>query len=224
MLISKYINKFGTLSFNSVLYQSANAFVSKKQKKEEIKSCHRWMRIDFSMFWLFSSLFFFQSPLEISVGFYIYFTFYFGKRIFSCACSEKIISKHQTWFSLTCFTVNVSYSCRLVSSKDNSIENVDRSISLVEDSERWWKIWSVLEIRIDGIGYFRRARGWLESLKVRTTIKPTDLSSYFSSPSSSSSSYHLFLFVLLFFFVFIHLLYFLFVFFLFFFILSIART
>lgn len=118
------------------------------------------------------------------------------------------------------------YSRRLVPSRLGLIERqfhrkYGRFVSFVKSLKRWGRglwlglVWIVGSVAKGGT-FLRRARGWLESLKVRSTIKPTDFSSYSSSPSSSSSSYLLYFFVhspSLFLFVF-----------LFFFILSIART
>lgn len=82
--------------------------------------------------WMNANRFFnaFFNRLEISVGFYIYF----GNSRFRARAPRKLLPNVKR-DSLR-FTVSVSSSSRLVLSKDNLIENVDRSISLVEDSER----------------------------------------------------------------------------------------
>lgn len=73
------IYQFGTLPFNSVLYQSANV----SPRNRVIDECESIFQ-----YFGFSPHRFFQSPLEISDGFYIYF----GNSRFRARAPRKLFS------------------------------------------------------------------------------------------------------------------------------------
>lgn len=125
---------------NSARYHSFPHSISPRlasRRNEEIESCRRWMLIEstFALTFFFIA-FFFNRLSKCPSVFHFFFFFFLERRVF-VPRENYFQPKRQTWFSPMCFTVSVSSSSRLVASKDNPIESVDRSISLVKDSERW---------------------------------------------------------------------------------------